>query len=240
MGLEARLRLARLYLLTDARERQGDLADFLGAALAGGVDVVRIRQPGLDPDAERAALAVARQAAAAHQAIVCVSGSAVLAGAVQADMLHLGQTGGDAAQARTHLHPWALLGRSTHDLDQVEVALADDALDYLTVGPGPTAWADPADPPLWLHLLRATAALAPVYALDTLPWFAVGGITAGNLDAVLESGARRVCVASAITTASDPQDAAARLSRSLADAWRADPGSEPYALAAAASPGRRR
>ena len=44
MGLEARLRLARLYLCTDAREKQGDLESFLHAAFAGGVDIVQIRQ----------------------------------------------------------------------------------------------------------------------------------------------------------------------------------------------------
>lgn len=237
MGLEARLRLARLYLLTDARQRQGDLAEFLAAAFAGGVDVVRIRQPGLDPEAERAALEVARAAAAPHQALVGVDRSAERAGEVRADLLHLDQADGDAAQARQSLHPWALLGRSTHDPDQVRTALADPALDYLVVGPVHPS-ADPASAAPGLDLLRQTATLAPVHSFDTLPWFAAGGITAERLDAVLAAGARRICVTRALTTASDPQEAAGRLSRALADAWRADPGSERYTFAAAARPGR--
>ena len=70
MGLDARLRLARVYLCTDAREKQGDLEAFLSAAFAGGVDIVQIRQKGMAPEAELAALEIARQAAAPYQGIV--------------------------------------------------------------------------------------------------------------------------------------------------------------------------
>ena len=61
MSLAHRLRPPRLYLCTDARERQGDLADFLRAAFAGGVDIVQIRQKNMARDAELAALEVARR-----------------------------------------------------------------------------------------------------------------------------------------------------------------------------------
>jgi thiamine-phosphate pyrophosphorylase len=104
MGLDARLRLARLYLCTDTRERQGDLEEFLTAAFAGGVDIVQIRQKGMKPKAELAALEVARHAAAPYQAIVCVNDSAELAGRFSADMLHLGQRDGEASVARRPLH----------------------------------------------------------------------------------------------------------------------------------------
>ena len=70
MGLEARLRLARLYLCTDARERQGDLAEFLRAAFVGGVDIVQIRQKNLSRNSELAALEVAAgggRAASGHR-----------------------------------------------------------------------------------------------------------------------------------------------------------------------------
>jgi len=128
MGLEARLRLARLYLCTDAREKQGDLESFLRAAFAGGVDIVQIRQKGMKPEAELAALEIARQAAAPYQAIVCVNDSADLAGRFQADMLHLGQTDGSATRARRYLHRWALLGRSTHTPRQTDKAIKDGEL----------------------------------------------------------------------------------------------------------------
>ncbi|MDT7654849.1 MAG: thiamine-phosphate pyrophosphorylase, partial [Pseudonocardiales bacterium] len=47
-ALRARLADARLYLCTDARRRRGDLAEFAEAALAGGVDIVQLRDKGAD------------------------------------------------------------------------------------------------------------------------------------------------------------------------------------------------
>jgi thiamine-phosphate pyrophosphorylase len=239
MGLDARLRLARLYLCTDARERQGDLAGFLAAALAGGVDVVQIRQPGLRPEVRRDAVAVARQAAARQQALVGVDGPPALAAELGADLLHLDQAADATASVRPQLSPPVLVGRSAHDGAQADAALADDDLDYLWVGPVRAPSAASGQPVVGLDLVRHVARAAPVFSIHSKPWFAAGGITPGNLDAVLAAGARRVCVGGAITTASDPQHAAEQLSRTLRDAWRGDPAAERYAFAAAASTGRR-
>jgi len=240
MGLDARLRLARLYLCTDARAQRGDLAEFLDAVLAGGVDVVQIRQHGMSPKAELGALEVARRAAAQHQAIVCVHGSPQLAADFQADMLHLGHHDAPTSEARPLLHPWALLGRSASAEAQVVAGLADPDLDYLWVGPLRSG-ADPAAPdPGGLDLVRYASRAAPVYALAAKPWFAVGGITAGNVEAVLEAGARRVAVGRAVTAATDPHAAAAELARTLHAAWQADPASQRYSFAAAGSTGRTR
>ncbi len=237
MGLDARLRLAKLYLITDARTEQGDLADFLEAAFAGGVDIVRIRHQGLSPEAELDALEVARNAAMLRQNIVCVEGSAALAGRFHADMLHLGQADGTSAPARAELHRWAILGRSTHSAAQIDVAMADKDVDYLTVGPVHLTSLQPGHPPIGLEPLRHAARVAPVFDIAAKPWFAVGGIDLGTIDAVIEVGARRVCVASAITQAADPQDAAQRLRRRLQQAWDADPATERYTIAALGSTG---
>jgi thiamine-phosphate pyrophosphorylase len=239
MGLDARLRLARLYLCTDPRERQGDLEAFLAAALAGGVDVVQIRQPGLRPEARRDALEVARRAAARHQALVGVDGPPALAGELGADLLHLDQADDAAATVRTHLPSPVLVGRSTHDGRQADAALADDGLDYVWVGPVRAPSAPRGQPAVGLDLVQQAARTAPVFSMSSKPWFAAGGITARNLDAVLQAGARRICVAGAISTASDPQQAAEQLSRTLRDAWQSDPAAERYTFAAAASTGRR-
>lgn len=237
MGLDVRLRLARLYLCTDARTEQGDLADFLGAAFAGGVDIVQIKEPGLSAEDELAALEVARQAAAPHHGIVCVNGSAEQAGRFSADMLHLGQAGPKAAKARRSLHQWAILGRSTHSERQVDRALADRDVDYLTVGPVYATSTAPAYPPVGLELVRSAAQAAPVFTLESKPWFAIGGITIDTLDDVIDAGARRVCVVRAITQATDPAEAARRLHTRLAEAWRSDPASEAYTFRASAGAG---
>ena len=232
MGLEARLRLARLYLCTDAREKQGDLMSFLQAAFAGGVDIVQIRQKDMQPEAELEALQIARQAAAPYQAIVCVNDSAELAGRFQADMLHLGQTDGPSAKARRYLHRWALLGRSTHAPRQTDKAIKDSNIDYFCVGPVYATSTKPDYDPVGLDLVRYAARKAPVASIKSKPWFAIGGISMDNLDDVIDAGARRVCVVRAITQASDPQDAADRLSHRLQAAWKADPAMEQYVFQA--------
>ena len=236
MGLEARLRLARLYLCTDAREKQGDLGSFLQAVFAGGVDIVQIRQKDMEPAAELAALEIARQAAGPYQGIVCVNDSHELAGRFQADMLHLGQADGSAAQARKYLHRWALIGRSTHAPRQTDKAITDASVDYFCVGPVYATSTKPDYEPVGLDLVRYAARRARVGRIKSRPWFAIGGISMDNLDDVIEAGARRVCVVRAITQASDPQEAAHRLSSRLRAAWKADPAMERYTFQALSEP----
>jgi thiamine-phosphate pyrophosphorylase len=240
MGLEARLRLARLYLCTDARQRQGDLAEFLAAAFAGGVDLVQIRQKDLSRRAELEALEVARAAAEPHQGLVCVNDSAELAGAFDADLLHLGQTDGSARKARRRLHRWALIGRSTHAPKEMDRAVADDDVDYFCVGPVHATPTKPDYRPVGLDLVRYAAKAAPPSDVAAKPWFAIGGINVSTLDDVLEAGAKRICVVRAITEADDPQAAARTLADRLRRAWKSDPAMERYTFAAAASPGRGR
>jgi thiamine-phosphate pyrophosphorylase len=233
MSLAHRLRTARLYLCTDARERQGDLAAFLHAAFAGGVDVVQIRQKDMAPEAELVALEVARSAAATFQGIVCVNDSPRLAEAFASDMLHLGQTDGPARRARRHLHEWALIGRSTHTPEQTDEAVADADVDYFCVGPVHATPTKPDYVPAGLDLVRYAARVAPVGDVSAKPWFAIGGLNVDNLDQVLEAGARRVVVVRAITEAADPQAAARVLKDRLAQAWSADPSLASYALRSA-------
>ena len=237
MGLDVRLRLARLYLCTDTRAEQGDLADFLAAAFAGGVDIVQIREKGLSAEDELAALEVARQAAAAHHGIVCVLGSPELAGRFSADMLHLGQADPKAAKARRSLHQWAIVGRSTHSERQLDRTLGDRDVDYFSVGPVYATSTAPDYPPVGLGLVRYAAQAAPVYTLESKPWFAIGGITMDNIDDVIAAGARRVCVVRAITDAPDPAEAARQLKARLAEAWRSDPAAEAYTFRASAGAG---
>ena len=236
MGLEARLRLARLYLCTDAREKKGDLGSFLQAAFAGGVDIVQIRRKDMKPEAELAALEIARQAAAPYQGIVCVNDSAELAGQFQADMLHLGQADGSAARARQYLHRWALIGRSTHAPRQADKAIKDRNVDYFCVGPVYATSTKPDYQPVGLDLVRYAARKVPVAVIKSKPWFAIGGISLDNIDDVIEAGARRVCVVRAITQASDPQEAALRLISKLRAAWKADPAMERYTIQALSEP----
>jgi thiamine-phosphate pyrophosphorylase len=205
-----RLRAARLYLCTDAREDRGDLEDFLRAALAGGVDVVQLRDRTLDVARELELQEVVARVAAEHGALWAVNDRADVALLTGAPVVHMGQGDLPVPAVRSLLGDGPLLGRSTHSLDQARAAEEDPAVDYFCVGP---LWATPTKPgraAVGLDLLREVAASAP-----TTPWFAIGGVDAERLDQVIAAGAERVVVVRAITDAKDPEKAARALRERL-------------------------
>jgi len=201
-GVRDQLGAARLYLCTDAREKQGDLPEFLDAVLGAGVDIVQLRQKHLEAADELALLEVFADAAARHGRLFAVNDRADVAYASRADILHLGQNDLPVPDARWLLGRGVLIGRSTHDEDQAEEAIADPAVDYFCVGPTWETPTKPGRPAAGLDLVRYVAGRTPK------PWFAIGGIGLDNLDEVLAAGARRVVVVRAITEADDPASAA--------------------------------
>jgi thiamine-phosphate pyrophosphorylase len=217
----SRLAAARLYLCTDARRERGDLAQFVDAALAGGVDIVQLRDKGsageqrfgpLEARDELAACEILAGAARRHGALFAVNDRADIARAAGADVLHLGQGDLPLAVAREIVGPDTLIGLSTHDQDQVAWAV-DSTADYFCVGP---CWPTPTKPGRQapgLPLVRTAAELG-----GDKPWFAIGGIDAQRLPDVLAAGARRIVVVRAITGAADPRAAAGRLRSALAAA----------------------
>ncbi|WP_116044332.1 thiamine phosphate synthase [Amycolatopsis palatopharyngis] len=208
-GHQIRRRLAdsRLYLCTDARSSRGDLAEFAEAALAGGVDIIQLRDKTdgvpLEAKQELAALEVLAQACARHGALLAVNDRADVALAVDADVLHLGQDDIPVSLARRVLGDDVVIGRSTHSAGQARAAAEEAGVDYFCTGP---CWPTPTKPGRTapgLDLVRATAALE-----QERPWFAIGGIDHERLPEVLDAGADRVVVVRAITEAEDPAAAA--------------------------------
>jgi thiamine-phosphate pyrophosphorylase len=212
VALRARLDQARLYLCTDARERQGDLPAFLDAVLGNGVDIVQLRQKGLEARQEIERLSVFREACDRHGALLAVNDRADVASAVRPDILHLGQDDLPVTVARRILGQDVLIGRSTHSDEEASAAAAEPGVDYFAAGPvwpTPTKPGRPAPGP---KLLEYVASQHP-----SRPWFAIGGIDLANLGEVLERGARRVVVVRALTEAADPGAVAAELARRLHD-----------------------
>lgn len=220
MGIATRLRLSRLLLITDLRS--GDLADLVASTVSAGVDIVQLRDPKADPEALAAGFATARASLSRRDALLGLYDALDLAHEANSDLLQLSERGPDSQQARAGVHQWAVLGRSCHSRRQLDAALADPEIDFLTVGPVEGGMFGIGG----VDLVEYAASRAPATDPGSKPWFAVGGITSENLDDVLAAGARRVAVSRAITAADHPAEAAAALKARLVQAWNDDPGME--------------
>lgn len=205
----ARLAEARLYLCTDTRAARGDLREFVRAAYAGGVDIVQIREKGIEAAAELEALAIVAEEAERAGALVAANDRADVATLAGVDVLHVGQDDLRPEQVR-RLAPKVLVGLSTHDPAQLAAAAAHPEVDYFCAGP---VWATPTKPGrpgVGLELVERAAASG-----TDKPWFAIGGIDHTNIDEIVAAGATRVVVVRDMTGSDDPEAAARRLRDAL-------------------------
>lgn len=206
LGSERRAQLAgaRLYLVCGASPEGGELPDVVRAAVAGGVDVVQLREKHL-PDAELAAVANAGRALCERLgALLIVNDRPWVALEAGADGIHVGQDDMSVGEVRELAGPDVLIGLSTHSPEQID-AVDASVVDYIGVGPIYATPTKPGRDAVGLELIRYAAAHAPV------PFFAIGGLDASNLTQALDAGATRACVLRAIASAADPQQAAREL-----------------------------
>jgi thiamine-phosphate pyrophosphorylase len=202
--LRARLASARLYLCTGARREQGDLAEFLDVVLAAGVDVVQLREKGIEAAEELALCEVVADAARRHGRLWSVNDRADVAFAAQPDILHLGQGDLPVPLARRVVGDDMLIGRSAHSVAEVDAAAIEPSVDYFCVGPVWETPTKPGRPAAGLALLDHAVRRWPPNDPATRPWFAIGGIDLDTIHEVIGRGAQRVVVVRAITEADDP------------------------------------
>jgi thiamine-phosphate pyrophosphorylase len=206
VGVDRRARLhdARLYLVADV----AGLDRALDGALAGGVDVVQLRDKGAADDDVLAAAARLGPRVRAAGALFLLNDRPDLALAADADGVHVGQDDEPVAAARARVGPGRIVGLSTHSVEQARRGATSGA-DYLAVGP---VHATPT------KLGRPAIGLEPVrFAAEhlVLPWFAIGGLDAATVGAVVGAGARRIVVVRAIAEAAEPEAAAGGLRAAL-------------------------
>jgi thiamine-phosphate pyrophosphorylase len=196
----ARLRDARLYFVAD----RGGMERALEGALAGGVDLFQLRDKEASDDELLAAAQTARARCEAAGALFLMNDRPDLAKAAGADGVHVGQDDMPVERARKLVGADAIVGLSTHSMQQAQSGSRSGA-NYIAVGPvhaTPTKQGRPA------------IGVAPVrYAAQhvSVPWFAIGGIDPGNVREVVQAGARRIVVVRAIADAEDPEAAARTL-----------------------------
>jgi thiamine-phosphate pyrophosphorylase len=195
---------ARLYFVVEASASDR----LLVAALAGGCDLLQLRDHDAGDDALLAAAERFRDACDVHGALFVVNDRPELALQAGADGVHVGQDDLPVDAVRRLVGQDFVIGLSTHAPEEFDAALASGA-DYLSVGP---VWETPTKagrPATGLDYVRYAAGHA------TKPWFAIGGIDMQNIDEVVAAGARRAVVVRAIRDADDPRAVASALKSRL-------------------------
>jgi len=197
----------RMYLCTSDRP---DLEDFLLACIAGGVDVVQLRDKQLDARrlVERAELAAACCFAPGVPFIVNDRPDVALAAG--ADGVHVGQDDVPPALARRLLGPRAIVGLSTHSPSELRASISEP-VDYISAGPVEPTPTKPGRPGTGLDYVALAAA-------TTRPVFVTGGVRPETVAALVGAGARRFVVVRYLTEATDPEGAARRLASAIDEA----------------------
>jgi thiamine-phosphate pyrophosphorylase len=199
LSAHSRTSVSGLYALTPDCADAARLTDQVRAALAGGASAIQYRNktgaPALCLEQARAL----REACGACQAAFIVNDDVELAGAVDANGVHLGRDDATVSSARRRLGPQAIIGVSCYDsLARAGVAV-DSGADYIAFG---SFFASSVKP----EAVRASITLLKVAKSRwNVPVVAIGGITAANAPLLIAAGADAVAVISDIFALADPR-----------------------------------
>lgn len=190
--------LPKLYPITDVRLSGLSHAEQVARLGAGGATLVQLREKHLSPrefyDEAQRALSVAREIGVR----LIINDRADIALALHADGVHLGQDDLAPEAARRLLGEDAIIGFSTHSLEQA-VEAARLRVDYIAIGPiFNTSSKENPDPTLGIAGLSRVR-----QAIGAIPLVAIGGITCENAREVLDAGANAVAVISTLLARPD-------------------------------------
>ena len=203
----------RLYTFVDSAYLNGrDPADIARQLCDGAADLIQLRAKDWPEDRIRATAEEIIPITRAAGIPLVINDHWQLACELTTEICHLGQEdffeSSISNQSSTINHQPAF-GISTHAPEQAQRAMQTNAV-YLAVGPVFPTLTKPGRPSVTLDYVR--------WAAENIerPWFAIGGITLENIDAVLEAGARRICVVSAILNVPDITHACQQFHKHLA------------------------
>jgi len=203
----------RLYGFVDTAYFNGRTPETICRELCdGGADLVQIRAKKESADWVRGCAEKLLPITTSAGVRLVINDHLDIALQVGAPVCHLGQEdffeAGFTQTSQLNPAPFPLIGLSSHAPEQARRAVAAGA-DYVAVGPVFPTGTKPGRAAVTLDYVRWAGSNL------TLPWFAIGGITLENLDSVLEAGATRICVVSAILNSSDIAAATAEFRRRL-------------------------
>ncbi len=196
-----RLANQRIYLLVTEAFCPLGAGRVIHEALAAGVRMIQVREKSMSDRQLIAHCRNVRKWTRSHEALMIVNDRPDIAAMVDADGVHVGQDECTVTDARMIVGPDRLIGVSTHSIEQARQAVLDGA-DYLGVGPTFPTMTKSFDE------FPGLAFVSQVAQEMALPWFAIGGINADNIDDVTLAGAQRVAISSGICSAPNPRMAA--------------------------------
>jgi thiazole tautomerase (transcriptional regulator TenI) len=195
------------------------LIERVAAAVAGGADVVQVREKEMD-EASLTALAVRLRTVTAGRALLVVNESGGGEGlraalASGADGVQLGERSYGVSATRAGA-PGLLVGRSVHSFSGA-LRAAEQEADYLVAGPVYSTLTHPGHPAAGVHLIADMAR-----AVRT-PVIGIGGVEPENAGPVVTAGAAGVAVLRGLLAAPDPEAAARGIREAIDAAWAERP-----------------
>ncbi len=196
--MSLKLQLPRIYPITDTQISGISHLEQVKKLILGGAAMIQLRDKRAAPAEFYAAAKESVKLAREHAVLVIINDRVDVALAAGADGVHLGQDDMPVEQARHILGDDAIIGLSTHSVEQARAALSLP-VDYIATGPiFFTGTKDRADPVLGIEGLRRVRA-----AMGPFPLVAIGGIDEDNLQQVLSSGADSVAIISGLLREAD-------------------------------------
>jgi thiamine-phosphate pyrophosphorylase len=189
---------SRLYPILDASfETLDSTTRAVGALARAGCGLVQLRAKELSGKGFHRYARAARAASRDYGIRLVINDRADVALLVGADGVHLGQDDLSPQGARKVLGPAAIVGLSTHDLDQARRA-QEEPVDYVAIGPIFETSTKPSG-----RVTLGVEGAREVRAVVDKPLVAIGGITLESAPSLLRVGIDGLAVISALRTGED-------------------------------------
>jgi len=185
----------RLYGIVDLGYiEESEAARVVEQMIEGGVDLIQLRGKGKSLDEIVDYAARLHELTARSSTPLIVNDHAEIASPIPVEGVHVGQDDDSIEVARRKASREIVVGKSTHSLEQALAAQREGA-DYIGFGPIFATPTKPDYPPIGL------SDIGRVHAEVSLPIFCIGGINIDNLQSVIDAGAKRVVMVSALLKA---------------------------------------
>ena len=196
-----KLEKKRLYLVTSSDKfvSRDNFLDAIASALQGGVDIIQLREKSIPDNVIVEMGHKIRTLCDEYGATFIIHDRADIAKIVDADGVHLGSTDISVADAREVLGANAIVGKTTHDADDIEKAIKEGA-DYITFGP--------------INANNKYASTVDFEIIDwinektTIPTFITGDITLNNIVDLTNCGIKKIAITDPIMYAKIPEQTA--------------------------------